>query len=434
MTQADLLVQQAKEGNIEAIGTLIAHQLAPKHIKTQVNQKSGVLNVLFEAEKTPSQAQLIPWITKALNHLQPQGIQQVRLYGRIQGQSEITWKHQIELKSLGQNLSITKSTIKTDSSKIKSKTATHKPYSNSHAKSKSSSKSSSQKQLRNLEKYAPIIESLHDQRLAVIATASMGCFSTFLPWIYVPIVGTVSGAVGDGWITLALFIPAIVVALKGDRLTPLVDSPRWIAVIPAVIASFIGFFKILDIGGLSSIGIGLYLLTVSGVLLCISAWFLEKRKIDKTQLSIEFISNTIKPLLDSLHKQKMAIIGCGIFGCISTFLPWLHAPMVGTISGTSGDGWITLPLFIPAIVLGFKGKPSAPLVQGHRLAVIIPAGIAGMIGISKVMAFNKIKSDLSDNIFGQALSASVNVGFGLYLLIAASIGICVTAWLLEKKN
>ncbi|WP_164674557.1 hypothetical protein [Spirulina subsalsa] len=428
MTQSDLLVNRAKEGNIEAIATLIAHQLAPKQIKTQVNQKSGVLNILFESEKTPSQAQLVPWITKALNNLQPKGIKQVRLYGRIQGQSEIVWKHQIELNSLDQNLSIKKPAIKTHSSKAINNASSHQ--SKSKAQSTVSRKSSSKHQPKNSKNYTPIVQSLHNQKLAIITTAIAGCFSTFLPWTYVPILGTLSGAAGDGWITLVLFIPAIVVALKGDRLTPLVENPRWIAVIPAGLAGFIGLSKIFVIGEFLSIGIGLYLLIFSSGLLCISAWFLENRKIDKTQISIEFATKT----LGSFHKQRLTIIGSGFAGCVATFLPWLYAPIVGSVSGTQGDGWITLCLFLPAIVLGFRGKQSTPLVQGNRLLAIIPAGIAGLIGIAKVVEINKLKSGLSHNAFAQALSASVDIGFGLYLLIAASIAICVTAWLLEKKH
>lgn len=107
MSKLDSLIEQAKEGDINAIATLLSRQLAPKNIRVQANQKSGFLNLLFEAEQTPSQTQLVPWTNRALNNLQPKGISVVRLYARIKGQSEFAWKTQIQVEFNAQDASNT---------------------------------------------------------------------------------------------------------------------------------------------------------------------------------------------------------------------------------------------------------------------------------------------------------------------------------------
>lgn len=63
-----------------------------------------------------------------------------------------------------------------------------------------------------------LIPGMHNQRFAIVVAAGVGMLATFLPWFYVPIIGSVSGTTGAaGWITLVLFIPAMVRALHSGR-------------------------------------------------------------------------------------------------------------------------------------------------------------------------------------------------------------------------
>lgn len=119
---------------------------------------------------------------------------------------------------------------------------------------------------------------------------------------------------------------------------------------------------------------------------------------------------------------------------LATFLPWVHAPIIGSVFGTAGDGWITLVLFIPAMVLALSGTKLYPVMGGARLGAAIPAGIAAFIGLEKIVSFKSKMGDLPrDNPFAQALSASVQIGIGIYLLIAAGITLVVLSWVLAKE-
>jgi hypothetical protein len=140
-------------------------------------------------------------------------------------------------------------------------------------------------------------------------------------------------------------------------------------------------------------------------------------------------------LIAGLHRQRFVVAVAASAGMLATFLPWVHAPIVGTIMGTAGDGWITLALFIPAAVLALRGVKDQPLEGGYRLGAAIPAGIAAMIGIVKLGDIIARKNDLpQDNPLAKAISASVQIGFGLYLLIAAGIALVVFSEVLAKPS
>jgi hypothetical protein len=133
------------------------------------------------------------------------------------------------------------------------------------------------------------------------------------------------------------------------------------------------------------------------------------------------------------HKQRLGILIAAGLGISATFLPWVHAPIIGSVAGTAGDGWITLVLFLPALIIALRGDSQTAIRGGKRLGLTIPAVLAAMLGIWKIVDFQQLKSDTpDDNPIAKAISASVQIGFGLYLLVAAGIAVAVVAWVLDK--
>jgi hypothetical protein len=61
----------------------------------------------------------------------------------------------------------------------------------------------------------PASSAASSQRVVLMVAAAAGMLGTFLPWVNIPIRGSVAGTEGDGWITLGLFAIALVVALSG---------------------------------------------------------------------------------------------------------------------------------------------------------------------------------------------------------------------------
>lgn len=117
-----------------------------------------------------------------------------------------------------------------------------------------------------------------------------------------------------------------------------------------------------------------------------------------------------------MYHQRILVLVAAAIGMLATFLPWVNVPIIGSISGTSGDGWITFALFVAVIVAAICGAPQQPLGRVARLAVAIPATIAAMIGVLDMIHVNERLSDVRhDNPF----AGLVQIGIGLYVLIAA---------------
>jgi hypothetical protein len=150
---------------------------------------------------------------------------------------------------------------------------------------------------------------------------------------------------------------------------------------------------------------------------------------------------TSKPIA-GFHIQRAAVGVSAILGALATFMPWLSAPVVGTVYGTAGDGWITLVLFVPALVFTGLGNRLSPISGWQRFAAAVPAGIAALIGISKIadinMRISKMQSDMSDSPFGAAMAkmaaVTTQTRFGLYLLVLAGIAAAAAVFLLKDKG
>jgi hypothetical protein len=124
---------------------------------------------------------------------------------------------------------------------------------------------------------------MHTQRILLLILAGLGALACFLPWVHVPILGSIKGVNDDaGKLVLAAFVAAGAIALFGNRRRP---TPVPLAVVASVLgaaAGIEGARKILDfdqavgtvsdiagvfgdaIRSAASVGIGLYLVVVAG--------------------------------------------------------------------------------------------------------------------------------------------------------------------------
>ena len=106
-----------------------------------------------------------------------------------------------------------------------------------------------------------------------------------------------------------------------------------------------------------------------------------------------------------MEKKRKLILIIAVVGMIGTFLPWASA-FGFTVSGTEGDGWITLVLFaIGGAMALFSGDRGQALGSGKLLAVWIPAALAAIIALRKI--FTK--------------PAGISIGIGLWLIAIAGI-------------
>ena len=135
-----------------------------------------------------------------------------------------------------------------------------------------------------------------------------------------------------------------------------------------------------------------------------------------------------------MNKQRLAILITSCIGIIATFLPWVQLPIVGAINGTEGDGWITCVFFDIALAKNLLGNREKKLIGIEQIVETIASLIAGIIGIWKIVDFNSAMSGMEDNPLAEALSSTVSIGIGLYLVIIAGLLIPLFSFLVKDKK
>ena len=138
--------------------------------------------------------------------------------------------------------------------------------------------------------------------------------------------------------------------------------------------------------------------------------------------------------MDKVGFQKQVVVVSAAIGMLCTFLPWAKVPIVGSVSGTEGDGWITLLLFAVPLVLALRGDKLTAFTKKESYIAAAAAAIAGVIGIWKIADVNSVKDSLGDDAFGAMFSSSVSVGFGLYLLVISSVAVVVGSLFVKNKE
>lgn len=107
MHQPDLL-ELAKQGNPQAIATLINNQLNPKGIFVKANTIKCCLQIIFEATEVPQQEVIYNYIYAAISKLKPLSIEKVIIYGKQIGNDFPLWQQEFEFRSIQSSYKETK--------------------------------------------------------------------------------------------------------------------------------------------------------------------------------------------------------------------------------------------------------------------------------------------------------------------------------------
>lgn len=139
-----------------------------------------------------------------------------------------------------------------------------------------------------------------------------------------------------------------------------------------------------------------------------------------------------------MNKQRIAILIAAGVGMLATFLPWVKAPFIGSINGTQGDlgGWFTFVLYLVPVIIYIVGKQSEP-IKGVYLPItaVISSLCASWTGFVTIYKLNS-KMDLinSDNAFAKALTESVSIEVGLYLVVLAGIMVTIVVFFMPDQK
>lgn len=89
----------ARQGNVQAIATLLNRLVQPQPTTLRVNLRGDCLQILLEAEETPEPA-LLERIQQAVVQLSLPAVRWVRVYGRRQGEPTPDWIEEFEVADL----------------------------------------------------------------------------------------------------------------------------------------------------------------------------------------------------------------------------------------------------------------------------------------------------------------------------------------------
>jgi hypothetical protein len=92
MTQPSLS-ELAKQGNPNAIASLITRSLSPQGITAKASLKGDCLRVMLESLQVPDQQAAVQFIRKGLTKLKAESIKTVKIYGRQVGTDFPAWSH-----------------------------------------------------------------------------------------------------------------------------------------------------------------------------------------------------------------------------------------------------------------------------------------------------------------------------------------------------
>ncbi|MBN3876943.1 MULTISPECIES: hypothetical protein [unclassified Nostoc] len=96
MTQPNIL-KLAKQGDAEAIASLMNRHLHPKGIAATVTFQDACLEVILESAEVPNQQILVAFIRKGLTALGAASIEIVKVYGQQTGKEFPAWSKEFNL-------------------------------------------------------------------------------------------------------------------------------------------------------------------------------------------------------------------------------------------------------------------------------------------------------------------------------------------------
>ncbi len=99
MIQLNIL-ELAKQGDTNAINTLVSQWLNLPRITPKTSLKQNCLQIMLESIEVPVQQLVVPVICDGLINLGIQSLKNAKIYGRVTGEDLPDWQQEIELEVL----------------------------------------------------------------------------------------------------------------------------------------------------------------------------------------------------------------------------------------------------------------------------------------------------------------------------------------------
>ena len=132
-----------------------------------------------------------------------------------------------------------------------------------------------------------------------------------------------------------------------------------------------------------------------------------------------------------MRPQRIALLSFSILGLLSVFFPWdiMRSNHFNILEGDNAI--IVFLLFLFCIILSITGKYDSR-IRGKKLTYIIIISLfAGLIGVFKIIDIHATYGDFHAFL---GFIGSPAVGFGIYMLIIAALGVPIVGFTMTKSK
>src|SRR5882757_9417480 len=130
----------------------------------------------------------------------------------------------------------------------------------------------------------------------------------------------------------------------------------------------------------------------------------------------------------TMHRQRKFILIAAVAGLIAVFLPWvtISAGFFGSQStnGFHGIGILAFLAFVLGGAFSLPGEQTAPL---DKTMWLLALGAAALALLAAIIA-------IANTLGGGFGFITPTIGFGLWIALAASLGMVLSAWLLKAPD
>ena len=130
----------------------------------------------------------------------------------------------------------------------------------------------------------------------------------------------------------------------------------------------------------------------------------------------------------TLNKQRKFILIAALAGVIAIFLPWMtvSAGFLGSQStnGFHGIGILAFLSFVLAGAFSLSGEQTHPL---DKTLWVLALGAGALALLAAIIA-------IANTFSGEYGFVSASVGFGLWIALAASLAVALSAWILKTPG
>lgn len=126
--------------------------------------------------------------------------------------------------------------------------------------------------------------------------------------------------------------------------------------------------------------------------------------------------------------SRIVLASVAAVGMLATFLPWVHAPLMGAMPGSRGDGWFSFAAFAVVLALALLPSPRTAFGRAGRAAAVVLGAVALGLGVWKLVDLAQLRSEgVAEGGFAASFSRSTSAGIGIYLVIACGVAAAVVA-------